>query len=792
MSMTRFARYRFGSVLPLGKDGRRVTASPRHLAVSKEAAIEGTVLLKNENGTLPLKSGAKVCLFGRGAGEYIFGGGGSGSVVTDIKVSLADALKNAAKRGEIELFEPLIDHAEKGVQEILKEGDDLPKKEKRKWRTYLPLEPIEVPDDLYQKAVSFGDVAIFAILRYSTEGTVDGDRKERDFKLFDSELRQLKKLEQDFKKVIVVLCVCGPVGIRELRDDPKIGAILYPGFGGSFAGEALVEILMGKRYPSGHLQDTLAEKIEDYITTETYTETDDYVSYKEDIFVGYRYFETFAPEKVVYPFGYGIGYTTFDVQCQSAVLEKNTVKCTVLVKNTGSFAGKEVVQLYLSAPQGKLGKAKKELATFAKTKELLPGQEQKLTLSFDIRSLSAFDDLGKVAKSCFILEKGEYIVSMGTNVRDSKKVLSFDWKEDTVTRRLHSYMAPTDLEERLTATGEYEKLPKAEKKNHPPRRYRLKAAAPEQSLTLEAALAAGKEEEFLASLPDGVIASMLYGHTAMNAAQTGYIGANTVPRVSEGYQDPLSIPSIPTSDGPAGFRTAAGSGVSTTYFPAANTVSQSWNLSLAEKCGKVGAMEVKENNAGIWLTPGMNIHRSPLCGRNFEYYSEDPVATGLFAAATVKGIQSQKIAATVKHFCCNNKEVNRKYSDSRVSERALREIYLRGFEICVKKADPWCVMTSYNVVNGTRNSRNWELINGVLKGEWKYPGLVMTDWWTYETLENELYGGNDVKMPHQITKSMPGAPEDYDLGESIATGKIDRAVALEAVRRVIHLMSHFE
>ncbi|MBR2616148.1 MAG: glycoside hydrolase family 3 protein [Clostridia bacterium] len=791
--MSRFARFRYSPVAPLGKDGRRVTASPRHLAVSKEAAIEGCVLLKNENRTLPLKKGARVCLFGRGAGEYIFGGGGSGSVTTDIKVSLADALQNAAKKGEIQLFEPLVDYAKKFSAEARTHVPaDLPRMEKRKWNTYLALEPAPIDEALYREAVDFGDVAVFAILRYSTEGTIDGDRLLRDCRLFDSELEQLRRLGRDFEKVVVVLCVCGPIGLGALKEEKSVGAILYPGFGGSFAGEAVVDILLGKRYPSGHLQDTWAEDIEDYPSTASYIASDDYVEYKEDIFVGYRYFETFCPEKVVYPFGYGIGYTSFETELCEAKREKNTVTVIAKVKNVGDFAGKEVLQLYLGAPQGKLGKAKKVLCAFKKTRELLPGQEQKLTLSFDVRSFASFDDLGKVEKSAFVLEKGEYTVYLGTNVRDSGKVFSYQEAEDVIVRRLHSYAAPVALSERLTADGTMEALPRAERVAHPPRRYRLKTKGKPAPITLEKAVEEGREDEFLASLEDWELASLLYGHPAINAAQTGYIGSDMPYRVREGFQEPHAIPPVPTCDGPAGYRTVAGSEISSTYFPAACTVSQSWNVALAEKCGKTGALEVKENNAGIWLTPAMNIHRSPLCGRNFEYYSEDPLATGLFAAATVKGIQSQRIAATIKHFCCNNKEVNRKFSDSRVSERALREIYLRGFEICVKKADPWCVMTSYNVVNGTRASLNWELINGILKGEWRYPGLVMTDWWTFATLEDELSGGNDVKMPHMIIKSMPGAPEDYSLAEALTEGKLDRGAALEAARRVVHLMSHFE
>ncbi len=791
--MARFARLRFAPVMPLGKDGRCVTASPKHLAMSKEAAVEGTVLLKND-GILPLKKGEKICLFGRGAAEFIFGGGGSGSVLSDVRISLVDALREAAKKGEIELFEPIIASAKEALKEEMKEGAALPRKEKRLWNTARKLGPLPMKEELYREAVEFGGVAVYSIVRYSTEGTFDGDRPAGPggFELLPEELALLKKLARDFKSVVVVFNSCGMLATKPFLEEKKVGAMLYPLYGGSFAGEAIVDLLLGKRYPSGHLQDTLAEHIDDYPSTKTYQESDDFVRYEEDIFVGYRYFETFCPEKVVFPFGFGLGYTDFEVKCEEAVLEKNTVKVSATVKNIGNFAGKEVVQLYLSAPQGKLGKAAKVLTAFQKTKELLPGDHQKISLTFDLRAFASFDDLGKIEESAFVLEKGEYSVFFGVNVRDAKKVLSFEKKEDEIIRRLHAYMAPGALPERLTATGKMEALPAPVPQKHPLRRYRPKAVAPENPITLEEALEQDRIDEFLASLSDVELSELLYGHPAINAAQTGYIGTIPPVRPVEGFREPHAIPPIPTCDGPAGFRTVNQSGKYTTYFPCGTVIAQTWNLKLCEKLGKIGALEVKENNAGIWLAPGMNIHRSPLCGRNFEYYSEDPLATGYFAAAMVKGIQSQNIAATIKHFCCNNKEVNRKFSDSRVSQRALREIYLRPFEIAIKKANPWCVMTSYNLVNGERASSSWELISGILKGEWKYDGLVMTDWWTYSYFEDDFAGGNDVKMPHFITNTMPDAPKPYDLAAKITDGTLDRGRAMEAAKRVLHLMSHFE
>ncbi len=788
--MTGFQRFRYQPVVPLGKDGRKVTASKAHLAVSKEAAVEGTVLLKND-GVLPLKKGQKVCLFGRGAGEFVFGGGGSGNVLSDIRISLADALIEADRAGKISLFTPLIDQAKASSEKAMREIESAAKGN-RGVRTYRSFAPLPIPDCLYREAVNFGGIAVLSILRYSSEGTMDGDRKTGagGFALYPEEEALLEKLGRDFESVVVVLTVCGPIATEGFLKHPKVGAVLYPLYGGSFAGRAITEILLGERYPSGHLQDTFPRSISDYPSTETYFESDTFVRYEEDIFVGYRYFETFCPEKVVFPFGFGLSYTTFDIKAEKAAFEKNTVSLSVRVKNTGAFAGKEVVQVYLSAPQGVLGKAKKVLTAFAKTKELLPDQEQVLSLSFDLRAFASFDDLGKIKKSAFVLEKGEYQVLLGTNVRDTEKVLSFSLPETIVTKNCGDFLAPKDLPFRLTASGKPEALPASDKALARAKGLRLKENENECTLTLEQALDQGKMKEFVASLTDRELGDLLYGHPAICAAGTGYIGHQPNTRGRYGNVNPKMVPPVPTADGPAGLRTTDQSGVYTTYFPAGNTLSQTWNLSLVARVGKTAARELKENNCGIWLAPGMNIHRSPLCGRNFEYYSEDPLATGLIASAMVKGIQSQNIAATVKHFACNNKEINRKCSDSRVSQRALREIYLRGFEIVVKKANPWCIMSSYNLINGTHASANGDLLTGILKGEWNFKGLVMTDWWTYESFESEFYAGSDVKMPHCINLEMPNPPEDRDIGEMIADGTLSRPIARAAAMRILTVLGH--
>ena len=791
MELSRHARFLYQPVLPLREDGRFVTNSKAHWELSRKIVEDGTVLLKND-GTLPLGKGAKVCLFGLGAGEFLFGGGGSGRVYTQKNVTLADGLEQAAAQGKIGFFSPLVDFYTAEVEKVLEEGRRIAESpaEFNRWRSLNPMKLPVLPEELYQQAKAFGDTAIFCLSRHSSEGDTFGDRngQKGDFYLWDEEQALLDRLTKDFSNVVVVLNTCGSVSVAEYKDNPNVGAVLYALYGGGIAGEALTRLLLGEAYPSGHLQHTLANTLDDHPSTAGYAEGEDYVNYTEDIFVGYRYFETFAPEKAAYPFGFGLGYTTFHIRTLSAVLEKNTVKLEVCVENTGSFPGKEVVQVYLEAPQGKLGKAKKVLCAFGKTKQLQPEEETVLKLHFDIRQFASFDDLGKICQTAFVLEQGKYMVHVGNNVRDTVNVFDFTLEQDMVCRKCKPYMAPTKLPQRLRADGTMEQLPQPKPLPHPIRRSRLKAQKPEKDFSLAKALETGRFEEFLATLTDEDLGEMLYGHPMMNASNTNGIG---IPPRYERH-DYKTIPLIPTADGPAGLRIRKGRGVQPTFFPCQTVIAQTWDLKLAQKMGQAVARETKENNIGIWLAPGMNIHRNPRCGRNFEYYSEDPLTTGLFASATVQGVQSQNIVATVKHFCCNNREYNRRIADSRISQRALREIYLRGFEIVVKKAKPWALMTSYNPVNGAQMSSNWEALNGILRGEWKYEGVVMTDWRALSNLEDEIHAGSDVKMPEVITTFYEHAPESCDPAEMMAQGTLDRGAVLASARRILGLMAHLE
>ena len=615
--MLKHARFIYQPVRPLGKDGRMITGCDAHFRLCKDVLAEGTVLMKNQ-GVLPLPEGTKFTLFGLGGGDFIFGGGGSGVVVTKRKISLHQGLQEAANKGMLQYFPDVATYCYDAIENMLEEKKaELPVlRDFTSWRRNYQMELPELPEELYQKAKAFGGTALFCISRYSAEGDDGGDRKggKGDFYLWDNEQALLDRLCQDFENVIVILNTCGPVSCVPFEENPKVGAVLCPLYGGSVAGEVLPELLLGKRYPSGHLQDTYARDLDDYPSTKDFHKEKTFVDYTEDIFVGYRYFETFAPEKVVYPFGFGLSYTVFKVSTTAASLDKNTVNIAVTVDNIGNFPGKEVVQLYLTAPQGKLGKAKKVLCAFGKTKALKPGESQVLKLHFDIREFGSFDDLGKICKSAFILEQGEYVISMGVNVRDAAPCLTFNLEQDIICRKCHSYMAPRALEQRLCADGSYEKLPKAEKIDHKPRGYRLKAEKSSQ-FPLVQAYEENRLDEFIANMTDADLAEMLYGHPMMNGSNTN--GFGLMPRQKP--TDVMDIPLVPTADGPAGLRIRKGRGnLPPTFLPCATVVAQTWNLNLAKRLGAAGAAEVKENNIGIWLTPALNIHRSPICGRNFE------------------------------------------------------------------------------------------------------------------------------------------------------------------------------
>ena len=708
------------------------------------------VLLKNEKSILPFEKGTRLALFGNGSVDYVKGGGGSGDVTTAYVRSLQDGLEIKEKEGKVQVLASLGKFYRENVSAQYAGGI----------QPGMTAEP-EIPCDLLEKAKAWADAAVISICRFSGEGW---DRKgipgDGDFYLTREEQNMVDTVTANFEKVVVVLNVGGMVDTSWFCNSEKIQGVLLAWQGGMEGGLAAADLLCGDVNPSGKLTDTFARTFDDYPSSAGFNESEDYVDYTEDIYVGYRYFETIpgAAEKVNYPFGFGLSYTEFAIEPLRAGEEDGTICVDVRVTNMGSRAGKEVVQLYYRAPQGVLGKPLEVLGAFAKTELLGAGQSQVLRLKMPVKAMASYDDLGKIQASAYVLEAGNYSFRIGNSVRNTVK-LDYEYQaaQTVVTEQLERKCAPAALKSRLLADGSYEELPQGgdvyEKNRLIPQDIdTLEGVEPDvqgityqekkewrnaDRITLED-VAEGKADlrRLLAQLSDRELAGLLGGQVNTGTANT--YGMGNLPA--------YGIPNIMTADGPAGLRIREECGVYTTAWPCATLLACTWNPEMVFEAGAAGAAEVKENNIGVWLTPAMNIHRSPLCGRNFEYYSEDPLVSGKMGAAMIRGIQSQHIGASMKHFCCNNKETNRKDSDSRVSERALREIYLKGFEIAVKEAQPWTVMTSYNLMNGYPTSCNPELLNGILREEWGFEGMVTTDWWNHAEHYLEVKAGGDIKM----------------------------------------------
>ena len=803
-AMEKWTRANYQPNLPLGGDGRKVTACAEHLALARKAGTEGMVLLKNAGKLLPLAKGSRLALFGKGVFDYVKGGGGSGDVTVSHVRNLYDGLTEEA--GLAEVYQPLADFYRENVKEQYA-GGAVPG---------MTVEPA-VPEALFNGAAEFTDTALIVISRFSGEGwdrksvryegQVSDERRQSelsekifqdsDFSLTHEEAALVAKVKERFERIVVVLNVGGMVDTSWFIDDEKLPAVLLAWQGGMEGGLAMADILMGKVSPSGKLSDTFAGSLDDYPSTANFHESPDYVEYTDDIYVGYRYFETLkgAKEKVNYPFGYGLSYTEFSIEPVWTGEKDGTVFVNVQVTNTGDFPGKEVVQLYYGAPQGLLGKPARVLGAFEKTKELKPGETETLVLTLPTAAMASYDDLGKVQKSAYVLEKGEYHFYLGNSVRDAG-LLDFVWTldEDQVTLQLTEKMAPSQLTKRMLADGSFEELPQRTPNDFMENglgwpEYEVEGDAPavrararyklwgqeavKKIMLIDVAEGRASLDEFMAQLTDLELAELLGGQPNTGVANT--FGFGNLPE--------YGVPNLMTADGPAGLRIAPQCGVCTTAWPCSTMLACTWNRSLVEEVGAAAAREVKENNISFWLTPAVNIHRSPLCGRNFEYYSEDPYLAGEMASAMVLGIQSQKIGATVKHFACNNKETNRKNSDSRVSERAIREIYLKAFEIIVKKADPWAIMSSYNLINGHRASENKDLLTGILRDEWGFNGLVTTDWWTKGEHYKETLAGNDIKMG-------TGYPER--LMEALEKGLLTRKDLEICVERVLKVLMRAE
>ena len=804
--MAYWTRLKYNLTTPLGEDGKRATGSPSHISLSRKAATESMVLLKNNGSILPFKKGRKLALFGKGIYDYVKGGGGSGDVSCEYIKGLADGLKE--KEGKVSLFTESLAFYKEYVETSYKKGG-VP--------GLIP-EPA-LPSSILKAASAFTDTAIFAISRFSGENwdrTIKGHKiinedpwtkdyvdkqneifEDGDFYLTKKEQELFDSLKENFSSIIVVINSGSTLDLQWAENEDKVKAILFAYQGGMEGGGAMGDVLTGDVSPSGRLPDTFTRNLEDYYSTSTFHESQDYVDYTDDIYVGYRYFTTIPGEedKILYPFGYGLSYTSFSIKTKSYLVKDNTVFLSLDIQNIGDYKAKDVIEIYLKAPDGlALQRPKRVLAAFAKTPLLNPGESCTTEISFPLRDTASFDDKGVVKDRTWVLEKGKYSILI---TDDAKTFIEEELEiiRDIVYETSPTVLSSPLLTERLRGDGSVERTTKGEDNTLTPGFPRQDAKTLEgvqpktrnvedyytrndlpkaQGISLERVKSGEMTlDEFLSYLPTKTLIDLTGGQPNRGVANTfGF-----------GNQEAYDIPSVMTADGPAGLRLDGDTGIFTTAWPSATALASSWNAELVEEVGKKGGLEVKENGIGLWLTPAVNIHRSPLCGRNFEYYSEDPLLAGKLASAMVKGIQSNGIGACLKHFALNDKETNRKDSDSRVSERAMREIYLRQFEIVVKEGKPLSIMSSYNLINGIKASENKALLSGVLRNEWGFEGFVTTDWWTHGEHYLELLAGNDLKMGN-------GYPERVE--KALELGLISREDILQNVKSILHSILRLE
>ena len=783
----------------------------RGRALSREAAGEGIVLLEN-NGVLPLKKTESVALYGTGALFMSKGGFGSGDVNEREIVSPVEGFRNAGIRiadGEyLEKYRAIYEKARKGWREEVLSGvkGNGPRALIDSYLSHplsLPCGPeIEKTD---------ADTALYILPRQAGEGA-DRRLEKGDYYLSDAETEDLGILRKMYRKLIVVLNSASVIDLSYI-DSIKPDALLLLSQPGMEGGNALADVVFGDVSPSGKLTDTWAFRYEDYPSSKTFhTSLDASERYEDGIYVGYRYFSTFGVRPRI-PFGYGLSYTTFSLDAADCSLSKTELRLSVRVQNTGNVPGKEVVQLYCSCPGGRIEKEKFRLCAFTKSGKLNPGEGAFLNISADLSDLWSFDD----ETGCRILEKGEYIFSIGNSSdnRTAAAVVVLD--DDVILSEVYRIGGSEDIVRLHAPSAETEEISSSVPRFH------ISSDSFSKTLPLEKRKAIDeKVRRKVESLSLSDLSALTCGNPSrgQNVSDTFGSSGMQVPGAAGETSDRVEdIRSLVLADGPAGLRLnqkyfvlpdgriekpsfsdtlerglfaperKAREGEKAYYqfctsFPVGTMMAQTWNTDLLRRTGEMVAEEMREFSVDIWLAPGMNIHRNPLCGRNYEYYSEDPFLTGRVASALVEGVQSRgDCGATIKHFACNQRENNRKASDSIVSERALREIYFRGFEIAVKTSNPIAVMSSYNLINGVHAANSHDILTKVLRLEWGYDGLVVSDWTTTGEGGSSpvecMRAGNDLIMP--------GTEKDREeIMKAVEAGSLD----IEDVRYCVsHLIS---
>lgn len=721
--------------------------------VALKAAEESAVLLKNKNNTLPLKEGETVSVFGRCQIDYFYVGYGSGGDVNaPYEVNLIDGLKNCG----VHLYAPLLT-----VYENWCKNNPVSHGFWGHWPMHYP--EMELSEQLVKSAAANSDAAVMVIGRAAGEDR-ENKLEKGSYYLTDAEIRMLNLVTDCFDRVTVIMN-CGNIVDMSWTEKygDRISALIYAWQCGMESGNGLANILTGKAEPCGKLPCAIARHYEDYPSSADFGGKD-YNNYTEDVFVGYRYFETFCPEKVLYPFGFGLSYTDFEIIPVSFAQKDNGFEITVNVRNTGKRKGKETVQLYVNAPQGHLSKPVRSLVAFEKTKALAPGESQQISFCFGLYDISSFDDTGKYdGKFAYVIEKGEYVFYAGNSVR-TDTVAGRVRLEDTVIERLDEVCGVKDSFERITAKEQNGKFVIKKQQVMPSKPYlkeRIITNLPKETgfkgdKGYKLSDVAEKKitlDEFVSQLNSQELEALTRGQGMMNS-DLGVVGnAGAFGGIIKSLRD-KGVPPVITTDGPAGIRIKE----YTSLIPCGTALASTWNCGLVKELTSVMGAEMVKHGSDMLLAPGMNIQRNVLCGRNFEYFSEDPILSGKMGAAYVSGIQRNGVSACPKHFACNNQEVRRTKNDSRLSQRALREIYLKGFEICIKESKPLNIMTSYNKINGVWSHYNYDLVTTVLRNEWGYDGNVMTDWWMQKSSSPEFPAikDNAYRVRAQVDVLMPG------------------------------------
>ena len=789
----------------------------RHRALAGKAAAEGIVLLKND-GVLPLKLSDPIALFGSGADKTVKGGIGSGDVNNRENISIFRGVREAG--AAVTSLEWLKDYdrryddaREKWKEKILEDAHHVD----NPFDAYAA-NPFVLPEgrSITEKDLKGACAALYVISRISGEGK-DRRLAEGDYYLSRREWEDIRYLDQYGIPLILILNAGGPVELTDiLREADNIRAVLNISQPGQEGGTAVADILFGKAVPEGKLTATWAERYEDYPCADSFSYLNGNLEkeeYREGIYVGYRYFDSFGV-KPLFPFGHGLSYTSFEMKFHEIKAKENALGAEVTVTNTGkSYAGREVVQVYVSLPRTGTEKEYRRLAGFRKTDSLKPGESQNVVVEIRQKQLAVFSE----ERQAWIVERGMYGIWIGGSSAEARLCAFVKVPEEVILEETHRICPREEMFAELCMNGSekdirrtpaekegqlsvYEFIPRREKqKNYKApaeRRYPVEALIP-----------------------------LLYGNITSGASTLGSAGIRvpgSAGESTEALEEKYGIRSLIMADGPAGIRlrqsyqvdrasdTVYGTGVlgslengflepmelhenADTYFqyctafPVGTALAQTWDAELLREFGCAVAEEMEEYHVDLWLAPGMNIQRNPLCGRNFEYFSEDPLLTGVLAAAVTQGVQSRPgCGVTIKHFACNNQEDNRMGIDACISERALREIYLRGFEIAVKESAPAAVMSSYNLLNGVHAANSRDLCTVLAREEWGFQGVIMSDWNTTVPADGSIpwkcaAAGNDIIMPGNIR-------DDENIRQAYMRGELTEETIRECAGRIIALV----